>query len=85
MEPKTTLTNNWLRAERHGSLTPRPGSSLVSRRYDLRSSPMVQNTSYAAEARGSLLVLVLLALIVGAAAREAISSRWCADSSPWRS
>src|SRR5215813_2200226 len=28
---------------------------------------MVQNTSYAAEARGSLLVLVLLALIVGAA------------------
>jgi CIC family chloride channel protein len=29
---------------------------------------MVQNTSYAAEARGSLLVLVLLALIVGAAA-----------------
>jgi CIC family chloride channel protein len=29
---------------------------------------MVQNTSYAAETRGSLLVLVLLALIVGAAA-----------------
>jgi hypothetical protein len=35
---------------------------------DLRCSPMVQNTSYAAEAHGSLLVLVLLALIVGAAA-----------------
>src|SRR5262249_15335085 len=35
---------------------------------DLRCSPMVQNTSYAAETRGSLLVLVLLALIVGAAA-----------------
>src|SRR5262249_22679822 len=107
----------WLRAERHGSLTPRPGSSLVSclvarvravpKRWnrvcmvsarsatcnekgiagvflsslhfnarwvvapscrDLRCSPMVQNTSYAAETRGSLLVLVLLALIVGAAA-----------------
>jgi len=32
MEPKTTLTNNWLRAERHGSLTPRLENSLASRR-----------------------------------------------------
>ena len=36
---------------------------------DLRFFPMIQNTSYAAEGHGSLLVLALLALVVGAAAR----------------
>src|SRR5262249_40653315 len=29
--PKTTSTNDWLRVERHGSLTPRLGNSLASR------------------------------------------------------